>query len=373
MYNEGQMTHFNIPLKHCNAERCWKEVDSKFNLAKQKEECAKFNAEHKYRKRGVCMTPLKFGIAFTFSPLNQGNCLLHIYKDGSVLISHGGTEMGQGLHTKMCQIAAQVLEIPVELVRIDETSTDKCANTSPTAASSGSDLNGHAVYDAAIQLKARLAPFRTPGKPWPQVCVDAYLAKTDLSAHGYYNMKDVCWDWEKGVGKPFQYYVYGASGSVVEIDTLTGDHQVIRSDVLFDVGESLNKGIDVGQVEGAFIQGYGWLTMEEYLKGNFEENRWIKPGKIHTNGPGYYKIPGFNDIPHEFNVGFLKDSMNSIGIFSSKAIGEPPFLLANSIAFAIVDAVRAARKENGLPTFFQYDFPMSAPRIKELCGAKISK
>ena len=135
MYNEGQMTHFNIPLKHCNAERCWKEVDSKFNLAKQKEECAKFNAEHKYRKRGVCMTPLKFGIAFTFSPLNQGNCLLHIYKDGSVLISHGGTEMGQGLHTKMCQIAAQVLEIPVELVRIDETSTDKCANTSPTAAS----------------------------------------------------------------------------------------------------------------------------------------------------------------------------------------------------------------------------------------------
>ena len=159
------------------------------------------------------MTPLKFGIAFTFSTLNQGNCLVHIYKDGSVLISHGGTEMGQGLHTKMCQICADVLGIPVSLVRIDETSTDKCANTSPTAASSGSDLNGHAVYNAAQILKTRLAPFRVDkSKPWSQVCMDAYHARTDLSAHGYYCMNDVCWDWNNGVGKPFQYYVYGASG-----------------------------------------------------------------------------------------------------------------------------------------------------------------
>ena len=374
LYQEGQMTHFGIPLTHCNATRCWETIKKQFDFDKQKEEVAKFNQEHKYRKRGVCMTPLKFGIAFTFSSLNQGNCLVHIYKDGSVLISHGGTEMGQGLHTKMCQICAQVLDIPVELVRIDETSTDKCANTSATAASSGSDLNGHAVYNAAIQLKQRLAPFRTDkSKKWPDVCMEAYLAKTDLSAHGYYCMQDVCWNWETGLGKPFQYYVYGAAGSLVEIDLLTGDHQVIRSDVLFDVGESLNKGIDVGQVEGAFMQGYGWLTMEEFMKGNYEENRWIKPGKVHTNGPGFYKVPGFNDIPQQFNVGFLKDSMNSIGVFSSKAIGEPPFLLANSIAFALIDAIRAARKENGLSTYFQYDFPLSAPRIRELCGVKLSQ
>ncbi|EAX94939.1 aldehyde oxidase and xanthine dehydrogenase, putative [Trichomonas vaginalis G3] len=374
LYQEGQMTHFHVPLKNCNVERCWKEVDQKFNLKKMREECDKFNAEHKYRKRGVAMTPLKFGIAFTFSPLNQGNCLVHIYKDGSVLISHGGTEMGQGLHTKMCQIAASVLDIPVDLVRIDETSTDKCANTSPTAASSGSDLNGHAVYDACIQLAARLRRFRTDkNKKWKDVVMDAYLNRTDLSAHGYYSMKDVYYDWNTGIGQPFQYYTYGASAALVEIDCLTGDHQIIRSDVLFDTGESMNKGIDMGQLEGGYIQGVGWLTTEEVMKGNFEENRWIKPGKVHTNGPGYYKVPGFNDLPHEFNIGFLKDSSNSVGIFSSKAIGEPPFLLSHSVPFAIIDAIRAARKDNGASQEFQYDFPMSAPRIRELCGLKLNK
>ena len=371
LYQEGQTTHFHVPLLNCNVRRSWELIDKKFNLAERRKAVDDFNLKNKYKKRGLSLTPLKFGIAFTLSPLNQGNCLIHIYKDGSVLLSHGGTEMGQGLHTKMCQIAATILDIPVELVRIDDTSTDKCANTSPTAASSGSDLNGHAVYNAAIQLKERLRKFRTPGKTWADSCKDAYWAKTDLSAHGYYSMPDVSYDWQKHEGKPFQYYTYGASASEVEIDCLTGDHQVIRTDAVFDVGDSLNIGIDVGQLEGAFLQGYGYLTMEEFIKGDFTKNQWVKPGKVHTNGPGFYKIPGFNDLPHEFNMGFLQDSGNPVGIFSSKAIGEPPFLLANSIGFALVDALRASRKEHGLSPDFNIEFPLSAPTIRNLSGTKL--
>lgn len=372
LYQEGQMTHFNVPLINCNVQRSWKHIDDKFQITEKRKAVEEFNKVNKYKKRGVAITPLKFGIAFTLSYLNQGNCLIHIYKDGTVLLSHGGTEMGQGLHTKMCQIVATVLDIPVDLVRVDDTSTDKCANTSPTAASSGSDLNGHAVYNAAIQLKERLRKFRTPEKSWADSCKEAYQARTDLSAHGYYSMSDVSFDWNKRQGNPFQYYTYGASAAEVEIDLLTGDHQVLRCDAVFDVGDSLNPGIDVGQLEGAFMQGYGWLTMEEFIRGDFEKNKWVKPGKVHTNGPGFYKVPGMNDVPINFNVGFLPNSGNSIGIFSSKAIGEPPFLLANSIGFAIVDAIKAARKEHGLNPEFQIDMPMSAPRIRNLVGTKMN-
>jgi len=372
LYSEGQMTHFNSPLFNCKNREAWALVQKNFDFAKKKEEVAEFNRTHTYKKRGICMTPLKFGISFTFGTLNQAGALVHVYKDGSVLVSHGGTEMGQGLHTKMLQVAAQTLGVPVEKCRIDETSTDHVANTSPTAASSGADLNGQAVYNACMQIKARLEKYRK-GRTWEQACMAAYMDRADLCAHGFYATPDVGYSFDTGLGNPFAYFVYGAAASLVEIDCLTGDHQVLRSDVMFDIGDSLNPAIDIGQLEGAFVQGYGYLTMEEKMIGDNDKYKWIKPGVNKTNGPGYYKIPGYNDVPMEFHVGLLPNSHNPIGVYSSKAVGEPPLILANSAAFALIDAVRAARRQNGLDEWFNVEFPFTADSIRVLSGTKLDK
>jgi xanthine dehydrogenase/oxidase len=347
-------------------------VKKQFDYDKKRKEVDDFNSKSRYKKRGIAITPLKFGIAFTFSTLNQGSAIVHLYRDGTVLISHGGTEMGQGINTKMAQIAATVLNIPISVIHIEETSTDKCANTSPTAASSGSDLNGHAVRDACMVLKGRLAPYIAKGLGFADAVTAAWSDRIDMSARGFYAMKEVKFDWETARGVPFQYYTYGACASEVEIDTLTGDHQILRSDLIYDTGDPLNTGIDIGQIEGGFLQGVGWLTIEEYLKGN-EYNKWIPPGKIQTTGPGRYKIPSFNDIPIQFNVGFLPHSENHVGVYSSKAIGEPPFLLAQAVGFAIIDAIKAARKDSGESDHMTIEFPLTASRIRTLAATKIDK
>jgi len=373
LYQEGQTTHFGTVLENCNVVPTWNYITKRFDYQKYRKEVDEYNRVNKFKKRGLAMTPLKFGIAFTFGSLNQAGSLVHIYKDGTVLVSHAGVEMGQGLHTKMCQVAATALGVPIDLVHIDETSTDKVANTSATAASSGADLNGHAIYNACQQINMRLNKYRTPERTWVEAVRAAWADKVDLSAHGFYAMPNVGFDFVKKTGIPFQYYVYGASASIVEIDCLTGDHQVLRSDIVFDAGDPLNPGIDLGQVEGGFLQGYGWITMEEFVYGDNDTNKWVKPGHVHTNGPGYYKIPGWNDVPIQFNVGLLPHSGNPLGVYSSKAIGEPPLLLANSVGMAILDAIRSSRKDHGVTEGLKYDFPLTSDRIRMLSAPRINK
>lgn len=370
LYREGDIAPFGTKLNDCLNIPSWDYIVKKFDYYNKKKEVEEFNKVNKYKKRGIAIIPLKFGISFTFGTLNQGGSIVQVYRDGTVLISHGGVEMGQGLHTKVALIAAKTLNIPIENIRIDETNTSKVANTSPTAASSGTDLNGWAVQNACEQINQRLNKYRTPGRTFAEACQAAYMDRVDLCAHGFYSTPGVYFDWVKGNGNPFAYYVYGASASIVEIDTLTGDHVVLRSDIVYDVGSSINPAIDIGQIEGAFIQGYGYLTMEEIVRGD-NKNKWVPPGKLQTNGPSYYKLPGFNDLPLEFNVSLLPGSTNKTGIYLSKAIGEPPFLLAGSIGYAIEDAIKAARRENGHTDHIPFEYPLTSDRIRMYSSTKI--
>jgi len=371
LYREGQTTHFGVPLINCNNISAWEFIEKSFDFASRRKAVDEFNKKNSYKKRGLALTPLKFGIAFTNGVLNQAGSLVHIYKDGSVLVSHGGIEMGQGLNTKIAQVAATTLNVPLSSIRIDGSYTNRVANTSPTAASTGADVNGWAVYNACMQINARLNKYRTPDRTFAQACLAAYQDKVDLCAHGYYGTPGVFFDWERGIGNPFSYYVYGASASEVEIDCLTGDHVVHRTDLVYDVGSSINPAIDIGQVEGGFLQGYGLLTLEEIVIGDNDKNKWVKPGKLQTNGPGYYKIPGYNDVPTVFNANLLPGGHNPTGIYSSKAIGEPPLLLAASAAFALYDAIKASRKERGLTTNIHYKFPVTSDHIRMLANPKI--
>lgn len=370
LYQEGNITHFNQKLTDCHTIKTWKYIEDHFDLKQKRKECDEFNRTHKYKKRGIAITPMKYGISFTFGPLNQGGALVHIYKDGTVLLNHGGVEMGQGLHTKMVQVCAQALNIPVDLIRVDETSTDKVANTSASAASSSADLNGWAVYNACQQINQRLNKYRTPERSFKEACFAAWWDKCDLTAHGFYATPEVNYNFDQHSGKPFAYFTYGAGASYVEIDTLTGDHQVLQSDIVFDIGHSLNVAVDVGQIEGAYVQGYGYLTMEELVTGDFDKNKHCKPGVLLTNGPGYYKIPGMSDLPRQFNVSLLPRGENPNGIYSSKAVGEPPLILAGAVAFALLDAIKASRKQNNVEEFFPITFPMTAENIRVSCATK---
>ena len=297
-----------------------------------------YNKLNKHKKRGISMIPTKFGLSFTARFMNQAAALVHVYVDGSVRISHGGTEMGQGLHTKLIQVCAQAFGINVSQIFISETRTDICANTSPTAASVSSDLNGMAVLDACNQILSRLEPIRNsnPNIAWKDLVHMAYFNRINLSANGFYKTPDLTYDWETNSGRMFSYFTYGAACTEVEIDTLTGDHVCLRSDIIMDIGRSLNPSIDVGQIEGAFVQGQGWCTIEEPL---------ISPlnGRVLTRGPGNYKIPGFKDIPADFRVTFLKGARNARAIHSSKGVGEPPLFLGASVFFAIKEAIIDAR------------------------------
>jgi xanthine dehydrogenase large subunit len=333
-----------------------------------------FNKTSTVLKRGIALTPVKFGISFTATWYNQAGALVHVYKDGSIHLSHGGTEMGQGLYIKVAQVVADAFGVNLDTVKIMATSTGKVPNTSATAASSGSDLNGMAAWDACEQIKARLVAHAAKlhdadeadcrwvtggldvGKkhvPFAELAASAYMNRVQLSAAGFYKTPKIHWDRATGQGHPFYYFAYGASVSEVTIDTLTGEYTVDRVDILHDVGKSLNPAIDIGQVEGGFIQGMGWLTTEELV--------WDDKGQLRTHAPSTYKIPLASDVPPVFNVKLAEWSVNrepTIG--RSKAVGEPPFMLAMSVVEALGMAVASVDDYRTAP---QLDTPVTPERV----------
>ena len=282
--SRGAVTHYNQELVDCHIREMWGKLKESSDFATRRAAVDAFNQSNRWKKRGLSMMPVKFGMSFTAKFMNQASALVHVYTDGTVLVSHGGTEMGQGLHTKMCQIAAAELGVPLDKVFVSETSTDKCANTHPTAASVGADINGMAVQDACKQITARLEKFRLkdPKMSFKDIAMAAWLDRVDLSAHGFYKTPDLGFDFNTGEGRAFHYHAYGVAACEVEVDVLSGDYQTLRADILHDVGDSLNPAIDIGQVEGAFVQGLGLFTLEEMV--------WLKNGQLFTRGPSTYKV-----------------------------------------------------------------------------------
>lgn len=338
-----------------------------------------FNIASPVLKRGLALAPLKFGISFNVPHFNQAGALVHVYNDGSVLVNHGGTEMGQGLNTKVAQVVAHELGVSFDIVRVTATDTEKVANTSATAASTGSDLNGKAAQDAARKVRERLAAcaaarhggdaadvqfvndqVRVNGRTlaFATLVAEAYLDRVQLWSDGFYSTPGLSWDRETLQGRPFYYYAYGAAVAEVVVDTLTGEFKLLRADILQDAGRSLNPAVDIGQVEGAFIQGMGWLTTEELV--------WHpQSGKLTTHAPSTYKIPTANDCPPVFNVRLFDGRNHEDAIHRSKAVGEPPLLLPFSVFFAIRDAVSAAGAH-------RVDPPLRAPATCEAILAAIT-
>ncbi|MCB0832945.1 MAG: xanthine dehydrogenase molybdopterin binding subunit [Bacteroidetes bacterium] len=342
-----------------------------------------FNETHDFQKKGMALSPVKFGISFTTSFLNQAGALVNIYKDGSLLVNHGGTEMGQGLHTKIRQIAAKEFGIPMERVKVNATNTSKVPNTSATAASAGTDLNGAAVKNAIDQLKFRLS--RVAARHFSELALEvpsseedivfeedsicdmrypkrrlkfdelmplAVSKGTSLSATGYYKTPNIHFDRERGTGRPFHYFAFGVAVTEVLVDILTGHHEILRTDILHDVGDSINPAIDIGQIEGGYIQGVGWCTTEEM--------KWNNQGHTLTHSPDTYKIPSVQDIPKDFRVQLLQQATNSGVIHGSKAVAEPPFMLALSCWLAIKDAVSAVGSHRVEP---ELEIPATAEAI----------
>eukprot|EP00903_Cladosiphon_okamuranus_P009641 g9174.t1 len=376
LYKPEEPTHFGQPLEAWNVPDAWSDMQRWAEIDRRRKEVDEFNAANRYRKRGLSVIPTKFGICFTAGFLNQGGALVHVYLDGTVLVSHGGTEMGQGLHTKVCQVVANEFGIDVEKVHISETATDRVSNSSPTAASMSTDLYGMAALDACEQITERLKPVIAElpeGSPFSAVVTAAYFKRVNLSAQGFYTVPagrcgydfDLETSKNRDRGFPFNYFTQGVAASEVEVDCLTGDVKVLRADILMDIGASINPAIDIGQIEGAFIQGYGWCTMEETSWGD-SEHPWVRPGQLFTKGPGTYKIPSFNDVPSDMRVK-LMDRANAFAVHSSKAVGEPPFFMAASAFFAIKDAVGSAREDHGETAFFRLNSPASSERIRTAC------
>ncbi|WP_085027419.1 xanthine dehydrogenase molybdopterin binding subunit [Ensifer aridi] len=329
--------------------RIIEELETSSDYAARRQAILAFNRRNHVIKRGIALTPVKFGISFTKTEYNQAGALIHVYTDGSIQLNHGGTEMGQGLYTKVAQVVADEFQVDLDRIKVTATSTGKVPNTSATAASSGSDLNGMAAANAAQQIKARLVRFAAEryGVDEADVAFEpnmvrigaeriafadliksAYAARVQLSAAGFYKTPKIHWDRAEGRGRPFYYYAYGASCSEVSVDTLTGEYQVERTDIIHDVGKSLNPALDLGQVEGAFVQGMGWLTTEELW--------WDAKGRLRTHAPSTYKIPLASDRPRVFNVRLAEWSVNrEETIRRSKAVGEPPFMLGISVLEAI--------------------------------------
>jgi len=320
------------------------------------------------------MIPTKFGIAFTFTALNQGAALINVYTDGTVLITHGGVEMGQGLHTKVMQVVANALNVGIQDVHVSETATDKIPNASATAASQGTDLYCMAALKACEILNERLAPYRErmPGESLKKIAQAAWFDRVNLAAQAFYKVPVSGFDFDKGQRKPFNYFTSGVAATEVQVDTLTGDHRILRTDIVMDVGKPINPAIDIGQIEGAFVQGAGWLTIEELVWGD-KDHPWVRSGRLKTNGPGAYKIPACDDIPREFNVTLLKESSNPNAIHSSRAIGEPPLFLGSSAVFAARNAINAARKEEGLEDWLPVQLPLTAERIRMACADQLAR
>ncbi|KAJ5388301.1 Xanthine dehydrogenase [Penicillium cosmopolitanum] len=368
IYEPGETTHFNQELKDWYVPLMYKQVLDESNYYERRKAVEKYNASHKWSKRGMAIVPTKFGISFTALFLNQAGALVHIYHDGSVLVAHGGVEMGQGLHTKMVMIAAEALQVPQDSVFIAETATNTVANTSATAASASSDLNGYAIFNACEQINERLRPYREkmPGASMKELAHKAYFDRVNLSAQGYYRTPDIGYVWGENSGQMFFYFTQGVTASEVQIDTLTGDWTCLRSDIKMDVGRTINPSIDYGQIEGAYVQGQGLFTTEESL--------WHRgSGQVFTRGPGNYKIPGFRDIPQIFNVSLLKDVEweNLRTIQRSRGIGEPPLFMGSAVFFAIRDALKAARKQWGNEEVLSLVSPATPERIRVSCSDPI--
>jgi xanthine dehydrogenase large subunit len=349
------------------------QLEAESGYRARREAVKAFNAQHTHRKRGLALVPLKFGISFTATMLNQGAALVNIYQDGSVSVNHGGTEMGQGLNTKMAQVAADGLGIPVSLVRVTATDTQKVPNASATAASSGADINGGAINNACDQLRERLSAVAARmlgcaaadvvfqggqalggGRTiaWQALIKQAWLDRVGLGVTGFYMTPDIAYDFQTLKGRAFYYFCYGAAVSEMEIDTLTGEWWLKAVDIVHDVGRSINPAIDRGQVEGAYIQGMGWLTMEECI--------WDKKGKLLTHGPSTYKIPVAGDVPEHFKVSLFDGQNVKPTPYRSKAVGEPPLMLALSAYFALRDAVAAT---SGAQQVLSMDAPATPERI----------
>ncbi len=355
------------------------QLEHSSDYRRRKQKIREFNKHSPVIKKGIALTPVKFGISFNVVHLNQAGALVHVYTDGSIMVNHGGTEMGQGLHTKVAQVVAATLGVGVSRVRSSSTVTDKVANTSATAASTGADLNGKAAQDAALQIKARLADFAAEqyggqseavvfsedqvlvngsAVRFSELVSAAYEARVQLWSDGFYATPGLSWNQETLTGNPFYYFAYGAAVSEVAIDTLTGEMKVLRADLLHDVGNSLNEAIDIGQVEGGFIQGLGWLT--------FEELYWNDKGRLLTHAPSTYKIPAVNDCPVDFRTTLFDNENQADTIFRSKAAGEPPLLLSFSVLFAIRDAVASVADYQVNP---KLEAPATPERILQAVAA----
>jgi xanthine dehydrogenase molybdopterin-binding subunit B len=394
---ETNTTHYGVELRDNRLEEIWRLVLAQARFAERRLAVDAWNRAHPCVKRGLAVTPVKFGISFTLVHFNQAGALVLLYRDGTAQVNHGGTEMGQGLHTKILGVAMRELGLPAERIRLMTTSTDKVPNTSATAASAGADLNGAAVAAACAVLRDRLSPVAARmlaeksgaavdtlppwgGQPVPlgveqtvpdlvfadgqvfarsapdvrleftELCRKAYVQRVSLAATGYYRTPEIHWDWTKVRGRPFYYYVGAAAVTEVEVDGYTGTHRVRRVDIVEDAGKSLNPGVDRGQIEGGFVQGMGWLTREELL--------WDQEGRLATHSASTYQIPAFSDAPLEFHVTLLPDATQPGVIHGSKAVGEPPFMLAISVREAIRDAVAAF----GVPG---REVPLASPATAE--------
>jgi xanthine dehydrogenase large subunit len=368
------LTPYHQQVKDNILQRLVDELETTAEYRKRRCDIISFNKKSSILKKGIALTPVKFGISFTATWFNQAGALVHVYNDGSIQLNHGGTEMGQGLNTKIAQVVADAFQVDFERIKITKTTTEKVPNTSATAASSGTDLNGMAALNAVEKIKERLISFAA--EKWSvapelvtfhpnEVHIDkkimsfnslikeAYMGRVQLSATGFYKTPKIHWDRVKGRGSPFYYFAYGAACSEVLIDTLTGEYRVERSDILHDVGRSLNPALDVGQIEGAFIQGMGWLTSEELW--------WDDDGQLRTHAPSTYKIPLASDRPRIFNVCLADWSENKeLTIKRSKAVGEPPFMLGISVFEALSMAVASVGNYQLCP---RLDAPATPERI----------
>jgi xanthine dehydrogenase large subunit len=349
----GQKTPYHQEIEHFTIPQVIEQLESESKYWERREAIRLFNIEHATMRKGLALTPVKFGISFTVTHLNQASALVHVYTDGSIHLNHGGTEMGQGLFTKISQIVADVFAVDVDTVAVSATRTDKVPNTSPTAASAGTDLNGMAAKDAANTIRERMIEYAVGKyslqtdqirfadsqvylgdvlKTFSDFANECWLNRIQLSATGFYKTPKIHYNRETAAGRPFFYYANGAAVSEVIVDTLTGEYKLTAVDIIHDVGDSLNPAIDIGQIEGGFVQGLGWLTTEEL--------KWNAEGRLLSTGPATYKIPAIADVPEHFNVRLLEGHPNrEPTIYHSKAVGEPPLMLAISVWCALCDAV----------------------------------
>ena len=382
------LTPYHQTVEDCVIEDIVAELETSSQYRRRRQEMRAWNVESPVLKRGIALTPVKFGISFTNTMMNQAGALVHVYADGSIGLNHDGTEMGQGLNIKVAQVVAEEFQVDIARIKITATHTGKVPNTSPTAASSGSDLNGMAARNAAQAIKARLVAFlaerhqaessdvvflpnririRDREASFDAAVAEAHRARIHLSAAGFYATPKIHWDRASARGRPFLYFAYGAAVSEVAIDTLTGENRILRTDILHDVGQSLNPAIDLGQVEGGFVQGAGWLTMEELV--------WDTQGRLLTHAPSTYKIPACSDRPIDLRMRLWDKGRNvEETIYRSKAVGEPPLMLGISVLMALSDAVASVGDYQVYPALDAPATPerilLAVERIKRLTGAR---